>query len=331
MTIDILSGDRIMATKRSPNYPQITLEEAVQAAENIYREDMRNKMSQKTVSSHLGYTSVNGRSLAKIGALKAYDLLEGRGQELKLTDRAVNLIAETKNSPVGKKILYEAAFSPSVFKELNEYYEGRKASAENLRSELIKRGFTLDAVDKVSKIYLANYDLVTQSGGGYSPETEVASAGEAETEDSAGQDDGLSTPAQKIKVGDYVQWESGGVLQFKDPRQVRAIQSHQGKEWVFVKGSSGGIPMEQAIFEGKAMVGIATQPPALPEQPEDFGVPQAKDTIKAICPLEEGDAILVLPKNLSKASYEDLEYWFKGELRKAARKANVSKQKATEE
>lgn len=152
-----------MATKRSPNYPQITLEEALRATEGIYRADMRNKMSQKTVSNHLGYSGVNGRSLAKIGALKAYDLLEGRGEELRLTERAVHLIADPKNSTAWKNNVQEAAFAPSIFKELNDHYEGNKASPENLRSELIKRAFTLDAVDKVAKIYLANYEFATQN------------------------------------------------------------------------------------------------------------------------------------------------------------------------
>lgn len=70
------------------------------------------------------------------------------------------------------------------------------------------------------------------------------------------------------------------------------------------------------------------KPPTLAEQ--DIDEAAKEGTVKAICPLDEGSAILILPKNLSKASYEDLEYWFKGELRKAARKAKVEGEETDE-
>src|SRR5262249_42005638 len=36
---------------------------------------------------------------------------------------------------------------------------------------------------------------------------------------------------------------SNGVDQFETPRRVRAIQTHEGEEWIFVEGTRTGLPI----------------------------------------------------------------------------------------
>jgi hypothetical protein len=162
-----------MSKPRSPNYPSTSLAEAIDYITKIYKADMRNKMSGDTVSRHMGYKSVNGRSLLKIGALKGYGLLEGSTQELRVSEKAVEIIAEPKGGDKWLRLVREAAFTPKVFSELNDHYEGRRPSPENLRSELIRRRFTLEGVERAAKVYLDNYDLVTPDGNGYTAKIEV--------------------------------------------------------------------------------------------------------------------------------------------------------------
>jgi hypothetical protein len=64
------------------------------------------------------------------------------------------------------------------------------------------------------------------------------------------------------KPGDFVMWESGGSLQFIVPQRVRSV-SDDG-EWVFVDGSTTGIPMSQVTVE----TATPTVNPVLVKAPE---------------------------------------------------------------
>ena len=48
-----------------------------------------------------------------------------------------------------------------------------------------------------------------------------------------------------VKIGDLVQWTSNGVGQFETPRRVRAVQTHEGQEWIFVEGTQTGLPIRE--------------------------------------------------------------------------------------
>jgi hypothetical protein len=63
-----------------------------------------------------------------------------------------------------------------------------------------------------------------------------------------------------IKVGDYVQWTSQGVDQFKAPQQVNRVE--QG--YAFVHGSSAGVPMAEL-----AVVDPPKPPPITPKSASD--------------------------------------------------------------
>lgn len=77
-------------------------------------------------------------------------------------------------------------------------------------------------------------------------------------------------PGQPIAVGDYVQWESQGVLQFPEPLRVRAL-SPDG-DWAFVDGSTTGMPVDELTVEKRMEAsesGAKKAPPSLPIPPTD--------------------------------------------------------------
>ena len=161
-----------MARTRSPNYPGISLGVATELIYKVYARDHRNKMSRLTVAKHLGYSSLNGRALSKLGSLRAYGLLEGTSDELRVSDNAVAIIAAPGHSSEYQAAIFEAALRPSLFRELHEYFEGQRPSDENLRFELSKRNFTERAIGNVIGPYLETMELVTRGEQGYYPPTD---------------------------------------------------------------------------------------------------------------------------------------------------------------
>lgn len=53
---------------------------------------------------------------------------------------------------------------------------------------------------------------------------------------------------QEIKEGDLIQWESRGAFVFPSPRYVSRVMSDEKGCYVFVEGSSTGIPIEQVVL-----------------------------------------------------------------------------------
>lgn len=76
-------------------------------------------------------------------------------------------------------------------------------------------------------------------------------ASEDEAEESA--DTAKGSPPRKLKVGDYVQWESGGILAFVEPKKI--VQFTPDGGFAFVEGSNTGIPVRELHLERTPIVG----------------------------------------------------------------------------
>lgn len=160
-----------MAKVRSPNFPVIDLATAIEAVGKIYAKEKRGSFPQLSAASHLGYTSINGRSLGMFAALRAYGLLEGRGDNLIVTADAIALIEAPADSPDRAAALTRAFAGPPMFSRIAEQYP-EPPSEQTLRWWLIQQGFTADGADKAAEIYLASRRLVTLIPGEYTNLTE---------------------------------------------------------------------------------------------------------------------------------------------------------------
>ncbi len=160
-----------MSKSRSPNYPVVDLGAAIQALDTVFKKEKRNKMSRQVLAQHLGYSSLNGRSLGMIGALRAYGLIEGAGDELRVSEDAITLLNAPEDSEVRREAMFRCAFRPSLFTELqNEFPE--TPSPENLRFNLIQRQFTPDAAGKALASFLATRALVAGQKSAHTTEVE---------------------------------------------------------------------------------------------------------------------------------------------------------------
>lgn len=166
-----------MAVSRSPNYPQMDLGSALEAMRTAYKAEGRAKMSRDMLAEHLGYTSLNGRALAKMGAVRAYGLIEGREDDIRITQDAIICLEAPQDSHERADALQRCSAKPPIFREIQSIFPS-PPSESNLRFHLIKLGYTAEAAGKAAANYIATMRLVEESSGAYSanspPEAELS-------------------------------------------------------------------------------------------------------------------------------------------------------------
>jgi hypothetical protein len=251
--------------------------------------------------------------LPVLAALNKYGLLEGRGDETRVSDTALAIIAHEPGSPERAEAIKAAAAAPDLFAELDQKFPGGKASDVAIRSYLLTQKFIPAAADAAIRSYRETKQLVESELQGYNPPAGKANGGD-------------DPPPRVAEIGDLVQIESNGALVLEKPRHLRAIRDYEGQQWAFIEGTETGFPMSQVIVEQKGAGAPpgGTIPPRLPEDkpPPKPGMKEEKNS------LDEGEAVLIWPENLSADSVRDLEYWLEGILRKAKRRAGITEEAA---
>ena len=111
------------AFKRSPNFPFIPLETAIERAGELYKQEGRNAVNIKVAVSHWGYKETSSGGKQTVAALKAYGLIEyfGKGDDrkIKLSRLALMiLLDEREDSYERQEAIKVTALNPKIFKEL---------------------------------------------------------------------------------------------------------------------------------------------------------------------------------------------------------------------
>lgn len=137
-----------MARIRSPNYPQISLPDAISRVTMVFSKEHQHPAPKEVVVKDMGYNGIHGNSLGALSALSKYGLLERAGQDYKVSERAIAIIHPLDDA---SKIaaLREAAQAPALFAEIFEHFKGQLPSDENLRAYLIRKGFAESALTPV--------------------------------------------------------------------------------------------------------------------------------------------------------------------------------------
>jgi len=164
-----------MAKVRSPNYPALDLAGAIEAMRPVWKAEHRNKMAKAVLARHLGYTSLNGRALAKIGAVRAYGLIDGSGDDLRVSDDAVTVLASPdKVNLQYREAMERLALKPSLFADIKKQFPSALPSESNLTYWLIQNGFTQDAAGKATKAFLTTMRVVYDGETSYNPPESLA-------------------------------------------------------------------------------------------------------------------------------------------------------------
>ncbi len=165
---------------RSPNFPFITLEQALDRARQFYNKEKRSAAPFTVAAEHWRYSPASSGALQTAAALKSYGLMvdEGGGgsRKLKLTDLALRILLDTRPESIEREqYKREAALSPTVAAEVYEKWPNELPSESSLNHHLIlERGFSPPTAMKVSKIIIQNHDLIyklAKDNQSYSNET----------------------------------------------------------------------------------------------------------------------------------------------------------------
>lgn len=157
-----------MSSNRSPRYPYVGLEEAIEMASKIFDKEGRAPVTKNVVAQHIGYKGLNGSSLKAISALRKYGLVDDVDDALKISQDAIVILANKANPNSQDRIeaLKRAAFRVELFADLHDKL-GPNPSESNLSSHLMVAGFSKEGSVKAARSYLATMGLVAGLSGGY--------------------------------------------------------------------------------------------------------------------------------------------------------------------
>jgi hypothetical protein len=163
-----------MAITRSPRYPNISLVEAISRAKAIYSKEHMSPLTPKVAAEAMGYGGINGASLKTISSLKKYGLLEGRGDDVRLTKDAQTLILDEAGTPDYQSAIRRSALSPEVFSEIHKQFQDG-GSERNIAVYLEKQGFKPGAAATVARNFKESMALVGGSRAAYTEDSEPPS------------------------------------------------------------------------------------------------------------------------------------------------------------
>ena len=277
------------SVQRSPNYPAFSLREAIEKAKVIYDQEKRSYTTSDVIAAHLGYNqAVGGPGGRALSAMRQYGLLDESEGKVRLSDAAYYLIHYPADSQERIQATKAAIRKPALFSELLTEYKDGLPSDQTLHSTLLRRGFNPSVIADVIRTF----------------------------RDTVAVDSGQNVNYSAIQVGDYVQWEPGGVVQFQEPQRVKRL-SDDGK-FAFFDGSDTGVPAEELVKaaapSGESEVaGVLGRSYVLRRAAPKPGMNNEVFT------LNEGEVVLQWPNKMSAESYEDFKDWLDLVARKAKR------------
>ena len=142
------------ARQRSPNYPAVSLPEAIERVRALYDADKRAGAPIDAALRHIGFNSRNGKALAVLSALRKFGLVEDSGGRIAPTQRAVTILAYPDGDQRKLDAVRESALSPEIYRSLHDRYSpnGYLPSDSTLKAELeAEMGFNPSAISAFAK------------------------------------------------------------------------------------------------------------------------------------------------------------------------------------
>jgi len=164
---------------RAPSYPSISLAEAIERVGEVYGQAHRRRMSRMEVARLLGYTSLNGAAITVVANLSRYGLLEGRGDQIRVSDDALVALIEPEGSAERAAALRRLAMRPELFAELEAENEGGALPGETaIQVRLERMGLARRQAEVAARAFRETMQLVAEGGGAYTPPQVVGAEGD---------------------------------------------------------------------------------------------------------------------------------------------------------
>ncbi|MDQ3692285.1 MAG: hypothetical protein M3464_01475 [Chloroflexota bacterium] len=247
--------------QRSPNYPAINLAEAIARLKKIYEKQRRYPTTREVLVQLMGYKSLNGASATVVSALSKYGLLEGQGDQLRVSEMGENLALHRRGDPEYAAALQTAALLPSFFRELRDQYPGGLPSEHSLRAALTRRGFTSKAIDSAVRAYRDTIEFV-----------------DAELGSSVAEPPGQSTPGVAMQAHQQPATNppSDPTAPVPPPGQRAVVIPVAVNEWATLHAS---FPMTEGAWAQMLAVLTAMKPALV--APADRPDPSTRDAVSA--------------------------------------------------
>ena len=304
---------------RSPSYPNTPLSAAIDQVRKIESQYRLGQVDREVAAKLLGYSGLNGPSAKALAALAHYGLVERAGKgELRVTPRA-GAILYSDDKAERLRELRAAALEPQLFRDLQEKWPGIIPPEDGVITYLNRQGFNQSAIRPAARAYLETLLFLEQQGANESHEIEPRDRSDSSTP----KDGETKITYGGARIGDWIDYESGGAITNPEPMRVRGL-SDDGR-WVFVDGSTSGLEMDQVIVVDPPEGGEKPARPTLPLPKKPDADEQLKPgSRKAVFPLDDGDVALIFPENISAAGLEELGAYLEIFLKKEVKKKSAT-------
>lgn len=309
----------VVPKERSPAYPYIALDLAVERTRAIYAQIRDHAQPREVVAKAYGKPVTSSATIQTFATLLQYGLLENvaapNGRRMRVSPLAQGMLNAHAPEDKVKQALKKAALTPPVFAELWRRYGDTAGLNDSVPLYYLtsERGeihdgavFTDRAASEVLRVYRASLSYAGISG---------SDNNQAPTEEP---DENLP-PLPKAKVGDLVQVEIGGVLLLQKPKHIESIQEHEGKLWVFLEGEKAAVEMENVIVQEEKAKPVGFPPPVRELPPVDNDIPDGWSEERLID--DGGDEIKIRYRGkASAARYEFIRDYLDFKIQRLAKK-----------
>jgi hypothetical protein len=156
-----------MAKMRSPNYPAVSLTEAIQRVRALWTKEKRTAVPADVAARAIGYSGLSGPSRSTLGAMKKYGLVDSDDKTVCASALALRIL-HPANEGEQLQATQQAALMPELFASLHGAYA--EASDDALRSYLItKLHFSESGARQVIKTFRETISLAKLDKSEYIP------------------------------------------------------------------------------------------------------------------------------------------------------------------
>ena len=146
-----------MARLRSPNYPSLSIKQAIDMVAKIYRTERTNVIHRDDAAKAMGYSGLTGRSMTVLGALIHFDLLNKVGKgEVRVSEIAERILHGITTEERDEATL-KAAFAPQLFQSIHSRFPEGIPSEGTIKSFLMREGFSDAAVGPAINAFMETY------------------------------------------------------------------------------------------------------------------------------------------------------------------------------
>lgn len=255
--------------ERSPSYPGINLENAIDRAETLRQRDGRAWTPSSAAFEHWGYRPRSSSGQVALAALTKFGLAEAQGsgelRQVRLTELAMRiLLDERPDSEERREAIKEAALNPAIHRELLDEFDGSLPSDSNLRFQLrANRRFTdQGAVDFIAE-FRSTLEYANLGNSGTLSEPVIDKDTPSESEEPS-----MSPPPVSQQAPVVAQPPSQPSTEMPGNESVRAVQLPlSGTAWATLQAS---FPLTDDQWT-QMMALLVAMKPALVEQSGDSG------------------------------------------------------------